>query len=485
MSFVKLNIVNLIEKNPITKLSNTYQNRFLEKIQQNFTGEEQQLFLSNFYTFLNYHQYNDYVISLENVFKWVGFSRLDNAKKVLTKNFIIDIDYKIEKKSPESYGESAPEQKSIEIPRAHGNKEFIYMNVNTFKKFCLKAGTSKADQIHDYYIKLETLIHQVLEEESEELRQQLIRKDEALMNKIEEYNKLKSNHDRILYKRNRHTLKKGKCLYLIKNVDINHKYKFGISDNLNSRVSHYKTYDITDFLFIIFTEDNKLLEDCIKRKFKTYLVRQNSEWLCNLDVEIVIDFITNILDILGIENTQYTNIEELIINEEEKEQSIMTIPEEIKENIITEIEEKKEIQQEIIIEQNKKCNKCLLTLDKSSFNKDRTKKDGLHTTCRLCEKENKKRYLESKKENMSKMTEKKCLTCDKIKDISHYTQHIYTKDGFVNHCKECIQKNSNSKRQTDKENNIRYLCGTCNTSYSRKDTLTRHQKICLSNVTEK
>jgi len=29
------------------------------------------------------------------------------------------------------------------------------LNIKTFKKYCLKAGTKKADEIHEYYIKLE------------------------------------------------------------------------------------------------------------------------------------------------------------------------------------------------------------------------------------------------------------------------------------------------------------------------------------------
>ena len=33
------------------------------------------------------------------------------------------------------------------------------LNVGTFKKFCLKAGTKKADEIHDYYIRLEQTLH--------------------------------------------------------------------------------------------------------------------------------------------------------------------------------------------------------------------------------------------------------------------------------------------------------------------------------------
>ena len=32
------------------------------------------------------------------------------------------------------------------------NQETIMMNVNTFKKLCLKSNTDNADKIHDYYV---------------------------------------------------------------------------------------------------------------------------------------------------------------------------------------------------------------------------------------------------------------------------------------------------------------------------------------------
>lgn len=47
------------------------------------------------------------------------------------------------------------------------------MTINTFKKLCLKAGTAKADEIHDYYIKLEELLYETLNEETNELKEQL------------------------------------------------------------------------------------------------------------------------------------------------------------------------------------------------------------------------------------------------------------------------------------------------------------------------
>ena len=67
----ELNIVELIEKNPIVNLSNTYNNKLLSKIKVTFSEIQQKLFVSSFYCFLNYNQLNDYVIDLDNVWKWL------------------------------------------------------------------------------------------------------------------------------------------------------------------------------------------------------------------------------------------------------------------------------------------------------------------------------------------------------------------------------------------------------------------------------
>ena len=62
-----LNIVELIERNPITRLSDAYNNKLLVKIQENFSGFEQQLFVSSFYCYLNYDKNNDFIVDLDNV----------------------------------------------------------------------------------------------------------------------------------------------------------------------------------------------------------------------------------------------------------------------------------------------------------------------------------------------------------------------------------------------------------------------------------
>jgi len=90
-----LDIVNLIEKNPITRLSKDYQNTLINKIKARFSENQQQLFAGSFYCYLNHHPKKDFVINLNDVWKWIGFARKDNAKKLLEKYFIEEIDYKI------------------------------------------------------------------------------------------------------------------------------------------------------------------------------------------------------------------------------------------------------------------------------------------------------------------------------------------------------------------------------------------------------
>ena len=98
----------------------------------------------------------------------------------------------------------------------------------------------------------------------------------------------------------------------------------------------------------------------------------------------------------------------------------------------------------------------------------------------LCEKENKKKYKEKKAQNLEPIKEKKCGICNEIKDVSNFSKHDYTKDGYVSNCYDCMKKYSKSstERRMDIENQIKYTCGFCKTEYSRKDTLTRHLKNC-------
>ena len=259
MEMESINIVELIEKNPITKLSKDYNVKLLAKIKEQFTDFEQQLFLSSFYCYLNCDTKNDFVIDLDKIWKWLGFSQKVNAKTLLEKQFIIEKDYI----------KSLLLQQNQTIKTKGGqNREIFMLNIETFKKFCLKAGTKKADEIHDYYMKLEDIIHNILQEECNELKLLLEEKTNSIDKEKED---LKEKTLLEQFPNN------TQCIYigLIDNKTLgkpNSKMyqetviKFGQSNNLNERVkNHKKTYE--NFrLYNAFKVKNKIeIENCIKK----------------------------------------------------------------------------------------------------------------------------------------------------------------------------------------------------------------------------
>ena len=169
---MSIDIVNLIEGNRLTKLIGNYQSSMVDKVKANFTTYEQQLFVSSFYCYLNYNE-TDFAIDLDNIWQWLGFSQKMTAKRLLENCLINNEDYK-----NQIYFDVKQDKK-------HGghNKETIMLTIPAFKRFCLKAGTKKADEIHKYYIKMEKIIQEVVIEECKSLSEQLKVKDKQISNK--------------------------------------------------------------------------------------------------------------------------------------------------------------------------------------------------------------------------------------------------------------------------------------------------------------
>ena len=280
---MSLNIVELIENNPITKLSNTYQGNLLTKIKEQFPDTEQQLFVSSFYCYLNYSQKNDFVIDLDEVWKWIGFSQKVKAKTLLEKQFTIDIDYKILL--------IAQGKQSTQTKGGH-NKETIMLTIRTFKLFCLKAGTKKAEQIHEYYIKLEEILQEIVQEESNELKIQLEQKTNQLEQKtnqleqktnqlenqiiLSEEEKLKIREKTLLEQFPPNT----QCFYygFIDNLSDNNEplIKFGNSNFLKNRVSvHKKTY-LNFRLVNVFKVENKIQIENAMKEHSLFKERQRT-----------------------------------------------------------------------------------------------------------------------------------------------------------------------------------------------------------------
>ena len=191
----ELDLVNLLETNPIIKLSETYSNKLLNKIKETFTNYEQKLFVTSFYCYINYNSKNDYNINIDNIWKWLGFSNKDKAVRLLKNKFKENDDYIL----------NTPTGEQVKKHGGH-NKIIILLNIRTFKSFCLKAGTAKASEIHDYFIKLEELLHEITYEESNEHKLQLEQKDKFINKELNKTKQIEKQNIMLLFFANKSPL---------------------------------------------------------------------------------------------------------------------------------------------------------------------------------------------------------------------------------------------------------------------------------------
>ena len=352
-----LNIVELIEQNPIARLSDNYNNKLLMKIQENFSGFEQQLFVSSFYCYLNYDKNNDFVVDLDNVWKWLGFKQKIDAKRLLEKHFRFDIDYKIAPEVTEAVFENEAAKKD-EKWGGH-NKQIIMLTIKCFKSLCLKAQTKKASEIHEYYMKMEEVLHQVIEEETDELRKQLEKKENVLIQIKETTEQEKTA---ITNKLNKEKIKaveqatisqfpvNTECIYFgtIDNTNEEKEtlIKFGHTNDLATRTqNHHKIYD--NFILVAaFRVQNKVeIENLIKahpkikRHMRTIEVKGTKKTeIVAYDYNLTIDRLTkHIKDIIHSKTYSIDNFNRLLKQNEDlltEQRELKNLAETQKETII-------------------------------------------------------------------------------------------------------------------------------------------------------
>jgi hypothetical protein len=266
----------------------------LQFIKDKLTDNEQLLFAESFHLYLQYNSEKDFVIDLDNVWKWLGFSRKDPAKRLLKTKFILDIDY------------------IITIPLIGGKlnlgrpEEQILMNIKTFKKFCMKADTKRSDTILDYYIKLETCNQDFILHSLQETQKLLKEKDD----------KIKS-----LEKPNYYDVPKSQWVYIFQEISKRGQniYKIGLaSKSVDKRKKNYKTYSSDGFeeIFRFNTNNCYLLEHIIKQLLYKYKYGHESEkggteyYQCNIEyIKYVIKISATFIDTLFGTNEQISKPE--------------------------------------------------------------------------------------------------------------------------------------------------------------------------------
>ena len=233
--------------------------------------------------------------------------------------------------------------------RGGHNKQTFLLNIRTFKLFCIKAGTSKANEIHEYFIKLEDIMNEIVKEECVELKEKI--ENQKILNKLEkELLREKTLIEQFPVN--------TQCVYygLIDDTNENNEQliKYGNSNNLQQRVEqHKKTY--TNFRLVnAFKVENKLyIENAIK-KCEEIIPYKRAIEIKNV----------NYTEFLSINNLSFEKIDKIIKN-------IITTIEYTPENYIKLLCENKELKNEVDILKNE--NKKLKQKDNVTKNKDLTK----------------------------------------------------------------------------------------------------------------
>jgi phage anti-repressor protein len=237
-----------------------------EQLKANFNTIDENIFLKNFECYLKYDQDKDFVINLDNIVKYIGFSRKDNAKRLLVKFFTEKINYQVIL--------STAEQKK----NAH-NKETILLTPNTFKEFCIKANTDKAHQIRLYYIKMENILFKYLINKLIEIKKTLKDSNKSI-SMLKNKNILLEEELNIYITRiNKKNYEFGETVYIVKELGLFNVFKVGSTINMNGREKAYNCH--TNSSKIIYTKrckNQKLLEDAMHHKFVQYKYNNRKDW---------------------------------------------------------------------------------------------------------------------------------------------------------------------------------------------------------------
>jgi hypothetical protein len=207
------------------------------------TTEEEKVFVQNFQTFIKYND-SDFVIDLDLAYQWIGFTRKDHTKRLLEKHFIEDKDYIIQDREnvllPPKEEQNIYDKK--EEQRGGHNKEYIMMTPDTFKSMCLLAQTKQGDIVREYYIKMEKIMMNHMENKMAFTQKQLALKDQELAIKSQEL----ANKDDELKKeldKHKHTKEAAGIIYIVANQKevTRELYKVGHTMGLKPRLSSMNT----------------------------------------------------------------------------------------------------------------------------------------------------------------------------------------------------------------------------------------------------
>ncbi|TRT88127.1 MAG: hypothetical protein EWV82_03225 [Microcystis aeruginosa Ma_AC_P_19900807_S299] len=135
---------------------------------------------------------SEYPVHFDVAWNWIGYSRKDNAKKVLVANFEENYDFQVFLNNKEN-------------PLGGRPTEDIYLTVDCFKQLAMMAGTQKGKEVRKYFLECERHVKLLLsQEKNQKLRAstKFTRRTftDAVSDYITRHNLSKTNKGKWLYK---------------------------------------------------------------------------------------------------------------------------------------------------------------------------------------------------------------------------------------------------------------------------------------------
>ena len=324
-------------------------------IKQKFNKDDMEIFELNFKIYLaNENNKNDYTIDLEDIYKWLGFSTKGNAKRFLFDKFIINKHYTI---INTCCGLLLPTEKQsapnlVDATQSKHNKEKIMLNIETFKKFCMKASTNESEKFLDYYITMEIVIFDYIKlkiNEHIELNYENSRALEIKNKQLEDKDNIiklqaKQLEDQTIElkqikNQTYEEINKSEYIYVF-STDKDNIYKCGRTKEINKRKDQLQTACVDDIieLFKYETSNNKILESIIHYILQNYRCHSNREhFRCNINyIKLIINVSGIFLDTLK-STYEYITFNELLDKLYTKLKHELHINEDIKINIPNQI----------------------------------------------------------------------------------------------------------------------------------------------------
>ena len=155
-----IEIVEVFEQNKLRDFA-FYECGFLHKTILPMLDEKQELFLLVNDDLTRNYKATDFIVSLDDIWHFLGYNQKARAKRVIEEHFILNQDYKI------IVSNSHPIDKTIKCKQCRGghNKEKIVMTIKTYKLFCLKSDTPMTYKMQEYYVALEQMVIKTLDDE--------------------------------------------------------------------------------------------------------------------------------------------------------------------------------------------------------------------------------------------------------------------------------------------------------------------------------